>query len=250
MHVGIVTLFPSLIEAFAVTSVVGRAIESGLLTLHVEDLRQHGVGRYKSVDDTPYGGGSGMLLRVDCVMAALDAAEASLGAPLRPLRVLLTPQGQRFTQRVAERLQAHGAFILTCGRYEGFDERTRGFVDLEISLGDFVLAGGEVAAMAVIEATARLVPGVLGNQHSTQIESFSVGNRGLLEFPQFTRPAEYRGLSVPDVLKSGNHADVERWRSEQALARTRARRPDLVADLGSDPPSDENGRGNSGAASG
>lgn len=250
MHVGIVTLFPSLIEAFAATSVVGRAIEGGLLTVHVEDLRQHGVGKYKSVDDTPYGGGSGMLLRVDCVMAALDAAEASLAAPLRPLRVLLTPQGQRFTQRVAERLQTHGAFILTCGRYEGFDERTRGFVDLELSLGDFVLAGGEVAAMAVIEAAARLVPGVLGNQQSTQIESFSVGNHGLLEFPQFTRPAEYRGLGVPDVLKSGNHADVARWRTEQALARTRTRRPDLVADPGSEAAPDENGRGNSGAASG
>lgn len=250
MHVGIVTLFPSLIEAFAATSVVGRAIEGGLLTLHVEDLRQHGVGKYKSVDDTPYGGGSGMLLRVDCVMSAIDAAEAALAAPSKPLRVLLTPQGQRFTQRVAERLQTHGAFILTCGRYEGFDERTRGLVDLEISLGDFVLAGGEVAAMAVIEASARLVPGVLGNQQSTQIESFSVANRGLLEFPQFTRPAEYRGVSVPDVLKSGNHADVERWRAEQALARTRSRRPDLVADLDPEPDSRKNRRGNSGAASG
>jgi tRNA (guanine37-N1)-methyltransferase len=250
MHVGIVTLFPSLIEAFAATSVVGRALEGGLLTLHVEDLRQHGVGKYKSVDDTPYGGGSGMLLRVDCVMAALDAAEASLHAPVRPLRVLLTPQGERFTQRVAERLQTHGAFILACGRYEGFDERTREFVDLEISLGDFVLAGGEVAAMAVIEATARLVPGVLGNQQSTQIESFSVANRGLLEFPQFTRPSEYRGLSVPDVLKSGNHADVERWRAEQALTRTRSRRPDLVADLEAEPAPAKNRRGNSGAASG
>jgi tRNA (guanine37-N1)-methyltransferase len=250
MHVGIVTLFPSLIEAFAATSVVGRALEGGLLTLHVEDLRQHGVGKYKSVDDTPYGGGSGMLLRVDCVMAALDAAEASLNSPVRPLRVLLTPQGERFTQRVAERLQTHGAFILACGRYEGFDERTREFVDLEISLGDFVLAGGEVAAMAVIEATARLVPGVLGNQQSTQIESFSVANRGLLEFPQFTRPAEYQGLSVPDVLKSGNHADVERWRTEQALARTRSRRPDLVADLASEPAPVKKRRGNSGSASG
>ena len=176
--------------------------------------------------------------------------EVALDAPVRPLRVLLTPQGQRFTQRVAERLQMHDAFILTCGRYEGFDERTRGLVDLEISLGDFVLAGGEVAAMAVIEASARLVPGVLGNQQSTQIESFSVANRGLLEFPQFTRPAEYRGLSVPDVLKSGNHADVERWRSEQALARTRSRRPDLVADLDAEPGSNKNRSGNSGAASG
>ncbi len=236
MHIGVVSLFPTLIEAFATTSIVGRAIEAGLLSLHLEDLRSHGVGKYKSVDDTPYGGGSGMVLRVDCVIPAMEAAEAALHAPVKPLKILLTPQGQRFTQRMAERLQAHGAFILTCGRYEGFDERVRAFVDLEISLGDFVMAGGEVAAMAVVEATARLVPGVLGNRQSAQIESFSSSNRGLLEFPQFTRPLEFRGLPVPDVLRGGNHAEVERWRSEQALERTQARRPDLVASLDSGPP--------------
>ena len=235
MHIGVVSLFPTLIEAFAATSVVGRAIEAGLLVIHLEDLRLHGVGKYKSVDDTPYGGGSGMVLRVDCVVPAMEAAEGALQAPVKPLRILLTPQGQRFTQRMAERLQAHGAFILTCGRYEGFDERVRGFVDLEISLGDFVLAGGEVAAMAVVEATARLVPGVLGNRQSAQIESFSSSNRGLLEFPQFTRPLEFRGLPVPEVLRGGNHAEVERWRCEQALERTRARRPDLVAALDAGP---------------
>src|SRR5688572_23881306 len=157
MQIGVVSLFPSLIEAFAATSVVGRAIDAGLVALHLEDLRPHGIGRYKSVDDTPYGGGSGMVLRVDSVVAAMEAAEATMKAPVKPLRILLTPQGQHFHQRLAERLQAHGAFILTCGRYEGFDERVRSFVDLEISLGDFVMAGGEVAAMAVIEATARLV---------------------------------------------------------------------------------------------
>jgi tRNA (guanine37-N1)-methyltransferase len=243
MHIGVVSLFPTLIEAFATTSIVGRAIEAGLLSLHLEDLRLHGVGKYKSVDDTPYGGGSGMVLRVDCVVPAMEAAEAALHAPLKPLRILLTPQGQRFTQRMAERLQAHGAFVLTCGRYEGFDERVRGFVDLEISLGDFVMAGGEVAAMAVVEATARLVPGVLGNRQSAQIESFSSSNRGLLEFPQFTRPLEFRGLPVPDILRGGNHAEVERWRSEQALERTQARRPDLVASLDSGPPAAGHGGG-------
>jgi len=228
MHVGVVSLFPALLQAFAGTSVVGRAIEAGLLSLHVEDLRAHGVGRYKSVDDTPYGGGSGMVLRVDCVVAALDAAEAALAAPIKPARVLLTPQGERFTQARAEALTAHGAFILTCGRYEGFDERVRSFVDFEVSLGDFVLAGGEVAAMAVVEATARLVPGVLGNRDSARVESFSASNRGLLEFPQFTRPLDYRGLGVPDVLRGGNHAQIDAWRGEQALARTRLRRPDLA----------------------
>jgi tRNA (guanine37-N1)-methyltransferase len=236
MHVGVVSLFPSLIEAFAATSIVGRAIEAELIALHIEDLRSHGVGKYKSVDDTPYGGGSGMVLRVDCVMAAMEAAEVALAAPQRPLRILLTPQGQRFDQRLAERVHAHGAFILTCGRYEGFDERVRQYVDLEISLGDFVLAGGEVAAMAVVEATARLVPGVLGNRQSSQIESFSASNRGLLEFPQFTRPLEYRGAQVPEVLRGGNHAEIERWRAEQALARTQLRRPDLLAGSALGPP--------------
>ncbi len=238
MHVGIVSLFPSLLEAFATTSIVGRAIEAEVLKLHLEDLRPHGVGRYKSVDDTPYGGGSGMVLRVDCVVAALDAAEAALGAPVKPLRVLLTPQGRRFTQRVAEDLTAHGAFILACGRYEGFDERVRSFVDLELSLGDFVMAGGEVAAMAIVEATARLVPGVLGNRDSARVESFSAHNRGLLEFPQFTRPLDYRGLVVPEVLRGGNHAEIDAWRADRALERTRVRRPDLASalDEGTAPP--------------
>jgi tRNA (guanine37-N1)-methyltransferase len=229
MHVGVVSLFPDLIAAFAATSLVGKALQGSLLTLHVEDLRPHGIGRYKSVDDTPYGGGSGMVLRVDSVVAALEAAELALAAPVRPLRILLTPQGDPFTQRRAEELARHGAFLLACGRYEGFDDRVRSFVDLEISLGDFVLAGGEVAAMAIIEAAARLVPGVLGNRESTEVESFSAANGGLLEFPQFTRPLEFRGAQVPEVLRGGHHAEVLRWRAEQALERTRARRPDLVS---------------------
>lgn len=235
MHVAVVSLFPGLLQAFASTSIVGRAIEAQKLALHVEDLRPHGVGRYKSVDDTPYGGGSGMVLRVDCVVSALEAAEAALAAPVKPLRVLLTPQGERFHQALAERLVAHGAFILTCGRYEGFDERVRGFVDLEVSLGDFVMAGGEVAAMAIVEATARLVPGVLGNSDSARVESFSASNRGLLEFPQFTRPLEYRGQSVPEVLRGGNHAEIDAWRAERALERTRLRRPDLALAAGEGP---------------
>jgi tRNA (guanine37-N1)-methyltransferase len=229
VHVGVVTLFPELIAAFGSTSLVGRAIETQLVRLHVEDLRPHGVGKYKSVDDAPYGGGSGMVLRVDCVVAALEAAETVLAAPVHALRILLTPQGQPFTQRTAEQLRDHGAFLLACGRYEGFDDRVRAFVDWEVSIGDFVMAGGEVAAMAIIESAARLVPGVLGNRESAQIESFSVANRGLLEFPQFTRPQEFRGLEVPQVLRQGNHAEVRRWRAEQALERTRERRPDLLA---------------------
>lgn len=232
MHVGVVTLFPALMEAFAATSIMGRARAAGLLALHVEDLRAHGVGRYRSVDDTPYGGGSGMVLRVDCVVAALEAAETALGAPQKPLRILLTPQGKRFDQSLAEALAARAAFILTCGRYEGFDDRVRDFVDMEISLGDFVMAGGEVAAMAIVEATTRLVPGVLGNSASPELESFSRGNRGLLEYPQFTRPLEFRGRAVPDVLRGGNHAEIARWRASRALERTIERRPDLVGEVG------------------
>lgn len=228
MHIGVITLFPQLIESFAGTSVVGRAIRDARIRLHIEDLRTHGIGRYKSVDDTPYGGGSGMVLRVDCVVAALEAADHALNAPIQPRRILLTPRGERFSQRTAERLLAHGAFILTCGRYEGFDDRVRSFIDEEISLGDFVMAGGEVAAMAIVEATARLVPDVLGNRESPQIESFSAANGRLLEFPQYTRPLEFRGLTVPEVLRGGHHAQVERWRQQQALEITRERRPDLI----------------------
>lgn len=244
LHVGVVTLFPALIGAFAATSIVGRACSADLLRLHVEDLRPHGVGRYKSVDDTPYGGGSGMVLRVDCVVSALEAAEAAMRSPVPPLRILLTPQGKRFTQREAEELALRRAFILACGRYEGFDDRVRHFVDLELSIGDFVMAGGEVAAMAVVEAATRLVPGVLGNRASAELESFSSGNRGLLEFPQFTRPLEFRGRLVPEVLRGGHHAEVERWRARQALELTRERRPDLLPNTSADP--GQSGRGPAG----
>jgi tRNA (guanine37-N1)-methyltransferase len=246
LHVGVVTLFPALIETFAATSIMGRGRSADLLRLHIEDLRPHGVGRYKSVDDTPYGGGSGMVLRVDCVVAALEAAEAAMNAPVKPLRILLTPQGTRFTQHQAEELARRRAFILACGRYEGFDDRVRHFVDLEISLGDFVMAGGEVAAMAVVEAATRLVPGVLGNRASSELESFSRSNRGLLEFPQFTRPLEFRGRSVPEVLRGGHHAEVERWRSRQALELTRERRPDLLPPSSTDSVQSESGRAGEG----
>src|SRR3954464_4482479 len=159
MHVDVVTLFPELFTSFLATSMVGRATSTGVLPVRLADLRPHGLGKHKSVDDAPYGGGSGMVLRVDCVVAALGGAEIALAAPQRPLRIVLTPQGQPFTQRTAERLRDHGAFLLACGRYEGFDDRVRGFVDWEVSIGDFVMAGGEVAAMAIIESVARLVPG-------------------------------------------------------------------------------------------
>ncbi|MBX3127119.1 MAG: tRNA (guanosine(37)-N1)-methyltransferase TrmD [Polyangiaceae bacterium] len=226
MRVVVVTLFPELFDTFAVTSFVGRAQGSGALELGFEPLRAHGLGNHASVDDAPYGGGSGMVLRVDCVVAAIEEAERKLGA--RAHRVLLTPQGQRLTQARVVELGTRAPLVLVCGRYEGFDERVRSFVDLELSLGDFVLTGGEVAAMAVIEACVRLVPGVLGNAESSREESFSAETAGVLEYPQYTRPAEFRGLGVPEVLKSGHHEKVSQWRREQALARTAERRPDLL----------------------
>jgi tRNA (guanine37-N1)-methyltransferase len=224
MRVVVVTLFPELFGVFAETSFVKKAITTGQLVLAFEPLRAHGLGKHRSVDDTPYGGGAGMVLRVDCVAAAIETAEAGE----RSHRVLMTPQGRPFTQHAARELTARSAVTLVCGRYEGFDERVRGLVDEEISLGDFVLAGGEVAAMAVIEACIRLLPGVLGNEDSASLESFSDDNDGLLEYPQYTRPATFRGEAVPEVLTSGDHGKIEAWRREKARERTLARRPDLV----------------------
>lgn len=226
MQVHVVTLFPELYGTFLDTSLVKRAREQGALDVRLELLRRHGLGKHLSVDDTPYGGGPGMVLRVDCVAAALAAAEA--GGP-RTHRVLLTPQGKPFRQEIAVGLAAQPAVTLVCGRYEGFDERVRSLVDEEISLGDFVLAGGDVAAMAIIECCVRLLPGVLGNEDSGAFESFSELGGGLLEDPQYTRPAVYEGMAVPEILTSGDHAKIEAWRRDRSLERTRARRPDLLA---------------------
>jgi tRNA (guanine37-N1)-methyltransferase len=226
MRLGIVTLFPELFGAFLTTSLVGKAIAGGQLSVHLEPLREHGLGHHQSVDDTPYGGGSGMVMRVDCLVAAIEQAEVALGGPSE--RVLLTPQGVPFSQGLARQLGELGAVTLICGRYEGFDERVRAFVEREISLGDFVLIGGEVAAMAVIEASVRLLPGVLGNAESTVEESFSATCGGCLEYPQYTRPPSYRELEVPEVLRSGDHARIGAWRAAAARTRTAARRPGLL----------------------
>ncbi len=228
MQVGIVTLFPELFGSFLELSFVGRAVSSGALRVHLEAMRQHGLGKHLSVDDTPYGGGSGMLMRPDTTVAAIEAAETALGASVRPRRVLLTPQGARFTQAKARELAAHESVILICGRYEGFDERVRLFVDEELSLGDFVLTGGEVAAMCVVEACIRLLPGVLGNAESTSEESFSAECGGLLEYPQYTRPMSFREHEVPEILRSGDHEKVRAWRAAASAERTRERRPDLL----------------------
>jgi len=230
--VSIITLMPELFEPFLRTSMVGRAVSSGAVQAEIVLLREHGVGRHKSVDDTPYGGGSGMVLSVRPIASALEDADARANAAGAPVahRVLLTPQGRRFDQRAARSLVERPHVALICGRYEGFDERVRGLVHEEISLGDFVMTGGEIAAMAIVEATSRLLPGVLGNDASIASESFSDALGGGLEYPQYTRPAEFRGVSVPEVLVSGNHADIERWRREESRLRTEERRPDLSTD--------------------
>lgn len=227
MRFDIVTLFPELFERFVGTSLVGRGVEGGQLSVRFRSPRDFGLGKHKSVDDTPYGGGSGMLMRVDVLVATMEALDEDAPGGGRAHRVLLTPQGKKLDQRCVRALAERPAVMLVCGRYEGVDERVRDHVAEEISLGDFVMTGGEVAAMAVVEACARLLPGVLGNEQSTREESHSPESSGLLEYPQYTRPLEFRGARVPDALRSGNHAEVARWRREQAEERTRQRRPDL-----------------------
>jgi tRNA (guanine37-N1)-methyltransferase len=229
MRVDVVTLFPELFGPFATTSFVGRGVEVGALALRFRSPRDFGLGKHKSVDDTPYGGGSGMVMRVDVLVPCFESFDADAPDGVKAHRVLLTPQGAPFTQAKAAELAERPAIMLVCGRYEGFDERVRAHVDEEISLGDFVMTGGEVCAMAIIEATVRLLPGVLGNQASTHEESHSPQNQGLLEYPQYTRPAEFRGMSVPEVLVSGNHALIAKWRRAESESRTAARRPELLA---------------------
>lgn len=232
MHFSIVTLFPELFETFLAATIVGRAVRASAISVDLVQLRDFGLGRHRSVDDTPYGGGSGMVLRVEPVVAALEAIDAR--APTRELepahRVLLTPQGKPFRQPSARELGTRGHVALVCGRYEGFDERVRSFVHEEISIGDFVLTGGEVPAMAIVEACARLLPGVLGNGASSESESFGEALGGeTLEYPHYTRPVDFRGMHVPEVLQQGNHAIIEAWRRQRAAERTRERRPDLIA---------------------
>ncbi len=237
MDAVVVTLFPGLFAPFLEASVLGRALAAGRVRIDLVDLRAYGEGAHKVVDDRPFGGGPGMVLMAEPVIRAVEDARAALTArhPGEETRtLLLSPQGRRFDQREAERLaKAPGGFVLACGRYEGIDERA---VEIlrpeEVSIGDFVLSGGEVAAMAILDATARLVPGVLGDERSPVEESF--GETGLLDHPHYTRPVVVRGLEVPAVLRGGNHAEIARWRRREALERTRRRRPDLIEGEGTE----------------
>jgi tRNA (guanine37-N1)-methyltransferase len=221
LHVELVTLFPELFDSFLTTSLLGKAIGAGLVAVDRTNPRDFALNR-RNVDDTPYGGGPGMVMRADAIAGAIDDAEARRG---RAFRVFLSPSGTLLTQPLATELARRGRVLLVCGRYEGYDERVATlYADQVISLGDYVLAGGEVAAAVVIEAMARLVPGVIGCSDSTVDESFSAGR---LEYPQYTRPPQFRDLAVPEVLLSGDHQAIERWRRRQALQRTMARRPEL-----------------------
>jgi tRNA (guanine37-N1)-methyltransferase len=220
-RIDVLTVLPEYLAAPLAVSILGRAIGNGLLDVRLHDIRAHGLGRHRSVDDTPFGGGPGMVMMPEPVFAAAEAA--AIGD--RPL-YLLDPGGRRFDQGMAREMAAGDGFGLLCGRYEGVDERIRRhLVDDSISVGDYVLAGGEVAALVVIEAVGRLVPGVLGNGTSAADESFSAG---LLEYPQYTRPAVFRQWPVPDVLRSGDHGAVARWRAAAARERTQRERPDLL----------------------
>lgn len=227
MRADVVTLFPEMFSGFVAASFVARAIDEGALAVRLRSPRDFGLGKHRSVDDTPYGGGSGMVMRVDVLVAAMDSLDADAPEGKRARRVLLTPQGRVLDQSKVRELAARDAVMLVCGRYEGFDDRVRAHVHEEVSLGDFVMTGGEVAAMAILDACARLLPGVLGNEASTIDESHSPETGGLLEYPHYTRPREFRGVRAPDVLLGGNHAEIAKWRREQAVARTKERRPDL-----------------------
>jgi tRNA (guanine37-N1)-methyltransferase len=224
LTIEIFTLFPSIVEPALRESILGRAIERGLLTVGLHNIRDAATDKHQVTDDAPYGGGGGMVMKPEPIFASVERA---LGSPPALPVILLTPQGAPFTQEKAWRLSESPGFALLCGRYEGIDERVREHLAAEeLSIGDYVLSGGELAAMVVVEAVARLLPGALGDEEGARDDSHA---GGLLEYPHYTRPPEFRGWTVPDVLLSGNHAEVRKWRREQALRRTFLRRPDLLA---------------------
>ncbi|MFZ0013063.1 MAG: tRNA (guanosine(37)-N1)-methyltransferase TrmD [Acidimicrobiia bacterium] len=220
MKINVVTMFPAFFGGPLQTSIVGRAIEDGVFTVNLIDLREHGIGKHRQLDDAPFGGGPGMVMMVAPLSAALEPLATTR-------RVLFTPSGVPMSQGTLDEWSALDEVTFVCGRFEGVDQRViDAHIDQEVSLGDYVLAGGEVAAAAAIEGVARLLPGVVGNPGSTESESF---RDGLLEEPVYTRPSDFRGMTVPDVLLSGDHGQIENWRRQQRLERTRSRRPDLLS---------------------
>lgn len=225
MRFEILTTFPGIVEGVAGESILGRARQKGLIDVEAVNIRDFTSDKHRTTDDAPFGGGPGMVMKCEPVFDAVEAL-ISRAAGRKPRILLMTPQGRRFDQPLAEELARESHLIMICGRYEGVDERIREhLVTDEVSIGDYVLTGGELAAMVIVDAVARLLPGVLGDESSPESESFS---SGLLEYPQYTRPAEFRGYEVPEVLLSGNHEEIRKWRRAQALERTLKRRPDLL----------------------
>lgn len=237
IRIDVLTLFPEMCEGVFGTSILGKARDKGIVSLNAVNFRDFSGNKHNSVDDTPYGGGGGMVLKPDPIFAAVEhvlaetsaeagAAESAIDPPVKPRIILMCPQGQTYNQQIAEELAQEQHLIFICGHYEGYDERIREhLVTDELSIGDYVLTGGELPALTVIDSVVRLQPGALGNETSAVTDSFSTG---LLEYPHYTRPAEFRGWKVPDMLLSGHHANIEVWRREQALQRTLERRPDLL----------------------
>lgn len=228
MQIDVITIFPAIVEGPLSQSLLGRAIDRGVVEVRVHDLRDWSTGRHRTVDDEAFGGGPGMVLTPEPVFAAVESLDPDRGRVLA-----MSPAGRRLDQRLVEELAGEPHLTLLCGRYEGFDERViEGLPAEEVSIGDFVVSGGELPALLLIEAVTRLVPGVIGNEGSHRHDSFS--DPGLLDHPHYTRPAEFRGMHVPEVLLSGNHGEIERWRREAALAKTRRNRPDLLDDAAGD----------------
>lgn len=227
MRIDIITLFPSMFDSPFAESIIKRAREKGIVEIELHYLRDYATSKHGTVDDTPYGGGAGMVLKVDVVDKAIAGVRGKgLGDRVKPYSILTTPQGQVFKQAKARELSDKEWLIVICGHYEGYDERIRSLADEEISIGDYVLTGGELPAMVIVDAVTRLLPGVLGKEESHKDDSHE---SGLLEYPHYTRPEEYKGQTIPDILKSGNHLAIEVWRKEEALKRTKERRPDLLS---------------------
>jgi tRNA (guanine37-N1)-methyltransferase len=224
VKIDIVTIFPTMIEGALADGVVGRAIAGGVLDVRVHDLRDYATDRHRVVDDLPFGGGPGMVLKPEPLFAAVEGIRAARGTPAAV--ILTSPDGEQFTHAAAERLKALDHIVILCGRYEGVDERVRtGLATEALSIGDYVLSGGELAALVIVDSVGRLVPGVVGDEASVAHDTFA---HGLLDYPQYTRPAEFRGMRVPPVLLSGHHGEIERWRRREALARTLAERPEML----------------------
>lgn len=223
MRIDILTIFPEMFEGILSASMLGRAAGKGILEFHAHNIRDHSLNKHHNTDDYPYGGGAGMVMMAQPIMDCIDAVTDE--SPVRPRRIVMSPRGKTLSTELARELAQEERLLILAGHYEGIDERVMDLMDDEISIGDYILTGGELPAMVLIDCISRFIPGVLGSAESAEDESFSAG---LLEYPQYTRPAEYRGMTVPEVLLNGNHAEIQKWRRQQALLKTKQNRPDLL----------------------